>query len=414
MNERVETVIVGGGQAGLSAAYYLTQLGREHVVLERAARPAHAWRDDRWDSFTLVTPNWTFRLPGAAYDGPDPEGFMPRAEIVARFEAYVERYRLPVRHGVDVTAVEQTDRGYRVVTAAGTLEAANVIIATGLFQRPKLPPFHAALDPAIVQLHSGQYRHPGALPPGAVLVVGSGQSGCQIAEELNRAGRRVYLCVGSGGRAPRRYRGKDVFDWLNRAGFFDRTADKLPSSAARFAANPQLTGRDGGHALNLHQFARDGVALLGRLRDAGGAIIKLAPDLHDNLARIDAFEEQVIRLIDDYVARAGLDAPEETIATLRDGYAVEPPAELDLRAAGVGAVIWAMGYAFDFSLVRLPVVDGDGFPIQQRGATAFPGLYFLGLPWLHTQKSGLLLGVAEDAERVAAAIAGSSPSHRPV
>jgi putative flavoprotein involved in K+ transport len=406
MDEQVETVIVGGGQAGLSASYYLSRKGREHVVLDRATEPASAWRDDRWDSFTLITPNWTFRLPGAEYDGPDPEGFMGQAEIIARFEAYIDRYHLPVRHGVEVTAVERVERGYRVETAEGVLNATNVVIATGLFQRPKLPPYHAALDPTIAQLHSGRYRRPDALPPGAVLVVGSGQSGCQITEELNRAGRKVYLCVGSGGRTPRRYRGKDVFDWLNRAGFFDRTADKLPSSAARFAANPQLTGRDGGHALNLHQFARDGVGLLGRLLNASGDTIRLAPDLHDNLARIDAFEQQVLRLIDDFMARTGIDVPSEQVPVLRDGYDVEQVAELDLQAAGVGTIIWAMGYEFDYSLVRLPVIDSDGFPIQQRGVTAFPGLYFLGMPWLHTQKSGLLLGVGEDAERVASAIAG--------
>jgi putative flavoprotein involved in K+ transport len=288
MVERVETVIVGGGQAGLATSYCLGQEGREHVVLEQAAQAGNAWRSDRWDSFTLVTPNWSLRLPGAEYSGDAPHGYMPRDEIVAGLEAYARRYQMPVRYGVRVLAVEPQDRGgYRVEADGASFETRNVVMATGLFQEPKLLPAAAGLAPGMVQIASGQYRNPQALPPGAVLVVGSAQSGCQIAEELYQAGRRVYLCTGSAGRVPRRYRGRDFFEWLHLVGYLDRTPDKLPSPQVKFAGNPQVTGKAGGHNLNLHQFARDGVVLLGRMEGAQGDKIWLAPDLMANLAKSD-------------------------------------------------------------------------------------------------------------------------------
>jgi putative flavoprotein involved in K+ transport len=242
-------------------------------------------------------------------------------------------------------------------------------------------------------------------------VVGSGQSGCQIAEELYLSGRRVYLCTSSAGRAPRRYRGKDVFEWLELSGFLDRTVDALPSSKAKFAGNPHLSGRDGGRTLNLNQFARDGVTLLGHILDGRGQTIKLAADLKDNLAKADQIEAEIIKLIDDTIAQAGLDAPQESLPVLRDGYAAREITELDLNQAGVTSVIWAFGFAFDFNLVKIPVFDGDGYPIQKRGVTAHPGLYFVGLPWLYKNKSGLLLGVGEDAEYIASTIASDEQRH---
>lgn len=405
--KRVETVIVGGGQAGLATSYWLKQHGREHIVLEKADRSGHAWRQ-RWDSFTLVTPNWTFRLPGAEYAGDDRDGFMPRDEIVAAFEHYVAGHALPVSFGVDVTAVEPlTDRpGYRVRTTAGDFAAQNVVIATGLFQRAKIPAFAAELPTDVLQLHSEGYRNPTSLPPGAVLVVGSGQSGCQIAEELHKAGRRVFHSVGGAGRAPRRYRGKDTYEWLTLAGFFDRTPDMLPSPQARFAANPHVSGAGGGHDLNLHQFARDGVTLLGHLTGASDGRLGMAPDLHESLAKSDQFEARVLGLIDSHIAHNGLDAPPARLPALRDGYDQSIITELDVQEAGITTVIWAAGYNFDFGLVKLAVTDSDGFPVQQRGVTAYSGLYFVGMPWLHTQKSGLLLGVGDDAAFIAGHIAG--------
>lgn len=406
---RINTIIVGGGQAGLATSYWLKQNGREHLVLERADRPGHAWRQ-RWDSFTLATPNWTVRLPGAEYSGPDRDGFMPRDEVVATFERYAAGNSLPIAFNVDVTSVAPlADRpGYQIHTQDTTYEAAQVVIATGIYQRARIPVFAAGLPADVLQLASEQYRNPAGLPPGAVLVVGSGQSGCQIAEELLKAGRQVYLSVGSAGRAPRRYRGKDTYEWLALTGFFDRTPDMLPSSRARFAANPHLSGAGGGHDLNLHQFARDGMTLLGHLRAAEAGQLSLAPDLYEGLTKADQFEAQVLSLIDGYIARNGLAAPQEQRPALRDGYDQPVITGLDLRAAGIRTVVWAAGYNFDFNLVKLPVTDGDGFPVQVRGVTAYPGLYFVGLPWMHTQKSGLLLGMGEDAAYIAAHIAAQA------
>ena len=407
--EASETVIVGGGQAGLSISYWLKQRGREHIVLEKAARTGFAWRQ-RWDSFTLVTPNWMFRLPGAVYAGAEPDGFMPRAAVVAAFERYVTDHALPVAFGVEVSAVEPLAArpGYLVHTPDLVIAAQNVVIATGLFQRPRIPAFAAGLPANVAQLHSSQYRNPASLPAGAVLVVGSGQSGCQIAEELYKSGRQVFMSIGAGGRAPRRYRGKDIFAWLEALHFLDRPPSALPSPQARFAANPHVSGAGGGHDLNLHQFARDGVTLLGRLRGASGERIGLALDLHDSLTRVDQFEAQLLGMIDGLIARSGLDAPGETRPALRDGFDQPQIAELDVTAAGIGAVIWAAGYGFDFDLVKAPVTDDAGFPVQQRGVAGLPGLYFVGMPWLHTQKSGLLAGVGEDAAYIAAHIAQRS------
>ena len=406
MNEKIETVIVGGGQAGLSISYYLTQYGRSHIVLEQAAQAGEAWRNHRWDSFTLVTPNWMTKLPGAEYDGDDSDGFLLRTEVVAYLEGYVERSNLPVRYNVRVTSVEQKPGkdGYLVSTHTGAWEADNVVMATGNFQAPKIPPFSSGFPPEILQLHSSQYRNPSLLPPGAVLVVGTAQSGCQIAEELYQSGRQVFLCVSNIGRLPRRYRGKDITWWLDRTGQFDRTLENMPAPHTRYTSNPQVSGRDGGHTLNLHQFARDGVVLLGHLQGAQDGKVYLASDLKESLAKIDQVEVETLGKLDEFIAQNGLDFPEENVPVLRDGYQAEIITELDLKSAGITSVVWATGYKFDFSLVKLPVFEGDGFPVQVRGVTVYPGLYFLGLLWLYVRKSSLLYGVGEDAAYIAAKI----------
>jgi len=411
MPEQVEAVVIGGGQAGLAISSYLTQQGRTHVVLEQATQVAPAWRHGRWDSFTLVTPNWTVRLPGFPYQGDDPDGFMPGADVVRHLEQYAASFQAPVHCGVQVTAVDpaRDGQGYRVSTADdATYAAATVVVATGSFQFPKPAPFSGALPPEIVQLHSSHYRNPSALPPGAVLVVGSADSGCQIAEELNESGRPVYLCVGRAVRRPRRYRGKDSLFWGITLGRIEQTADQLPSPSARFAANPQLSGKDGGHTLNLHQFARDGVTLLGRLVGVEGHRIALAPDLQENLANADKASDDFKEGVDAFVRRTGMDVPEpepDPVDEVRSDTGKHAPATLDLKAAGITTVLWATGYGFDYSWVHLPVCDAYGFPIQQRGVTRFPGLYFLGMNFLYNRKSGILLGVGEDAAHIAAAIA---------
>jgi putative flavoprotein involved in K+ transport len=404
----MDTVIVGGGQAGLAVSYYVKGQALDHVVLERAEKPAEAWRNHRWDSFTLNTPNWQSRLPGAEDSRADPDGFASREEIVDYFETYARRFRLPVRYSAPVSSVERDPRsGTFIVTIEGgeRIQACNVVIATGLYQAPKVPPFAADLPAGVRQVHSDAYRNPQELLPGAVLVVGSAQSGAQIAEELCAAGRKVYLAVGRAGRAPRRYRGKDANWWHDKLGDYDKTVYELPSPKAKFAGKPIISGTRGGHTLNLHQFARDGIALVGHLRGVHDGKIEFAPDLYENLSAADKFEADFFKRVDAYIATTGMAAPPETLPALRDGFEQPVLPELDLAAAGVTNVIWATGYAFDFSRVRLPIFDADGYPIQTRGVTEYPGLFFVGLPWLHTAKSGLIYGLKEDARYIADRIA---------
>ena len=411
---QVETVIVGGGQAGLALSYYLKQEGREHVVLERAPAVANAWRNQRWDSFTLVTPNFQVRMPGAEYQGNDPYGFMPLAEVVKYFDDYAQRFDLPVHCSVEVHSVEKTRGGYLVRTSEVTYEAENVVIATGLYQAPKIPKLSGHLPEAILQLHSMEYKNPSSLPAGAVLVVGTGQSGAQIAEELYQSGRRIYLSVGSAGRVPRRYRGRDINDWFTRLGLFDTEVEELESPRDKFAYHPQISGKNGGHSLNLHQFARDGVVLLGHVRDVREGKLILAPDLHETLEKVDQFEIGALQKINDYIDRAALETPMQSIPELYDGYLQELITALDLSACGISTVIWATGYTFDYSLVKLPVVDEDGYPIQKRGVTRFDGLYFLGMPWLHNRRSGILFGVGDDAAYLAKHIVARSAARLPI
>lgn len=403
--ERIETVIVGGGQAGLATSYWLRQLGREHVVLERASRPAPVW-SRRWDSFSMVTPNGALRMPGATYAGDAPEAFMSRAEIVDYFERYVATFALPVRCDTNVTSVEpDSEGGYRVRTDDGEIAADNVVIATGFHQHPKVPAMASALPAEIAQLHTDAYRNPEALPDGAVLVVGSAMSGCQIAEELYRRGRRVYLATGATGRVPRRYRGRDIIDWLDRIGFFQLTQEQMPPGSTKFDSIPHVSGTNGGHTLNLHQFARDGVTLLGRLEAIDGTSATFAPNLHENLASADGFEAMVVELIDGYIQGHGLDVEPDELPMLRDGFNQPVIERLDLAREGIRTVIWATGYTMDYRLVKLPVHDDDGFPIQVRGVTRFPGLYFVGMPWMPSESSGFLIGVGEAARHIADSIA---------
>lgn len=407
MSEKIETIIIGGGQGGLATSYYLAQNNHKHIILEQAAQPANAWRNERWDSFTFVTPNWSIKMPGAEYAGAEPDAFMPRADIVRYFENYVDRFHLPIRFNARVNAVEQNGNGYRVGLNDGEFEAQNVVIATGLFQKPKVPAFSANIARDILQLPATRYRNPGALPPGAVLVVGSAQSGCQIAEELYQSGRTVYLCIGNVARVPRRYRGKDIVTWLDGVKFFERTPEMLPSLKMRFAGNPQVSGARGGHALNLHQFARDGVVLLGHLQNAQGDKIFLAPDLIDSLARTDKAEADIIKMVDEYIANNQIDAPAETLPQLRDGFDSKIITELNLRDAGITSIIWAAGFAFDFRWIKPAILDDAGFPIQKSGIAEQRGLYFVGLPWLPGQKSGILIGVGANAAKVAQHIIGN-------
>lgn len=402
--EFVETVIIGGGQAGLAVSYTLKQAGREHVVLEQAPRPGNSWRSSRWDSFTLVTPNWTLKMPGAEYDGPDREGFMPRDQIVAYFESYPERFHLPVQYNTCVSSVEPLEPlGYLVRINGRPVATRNVVIATGQERGLKIPSFAASLSPRITQLHSRDYRNPQSLPEGAVLVVGSAQSGCQIAEELQEDGRRVYLSTGGAGRAPRRYRGKDTFEWLFLSGMFDAPPERLPFPKEQFRP-PQLSGACGGHSLNLHKFAREGMRLFGHTLTAEGETVWFAPDMHQNLAKADMSEKNMLAKLDAFIQASGIDAPVEELPQLRDGFDQPVMEKLDLQAEGINTIVWATGFTNDFSFIKLPVTDSKGYPIQVGGVSSHPGLYFVGMPWMPTLKTGMLSGVGESAARVVSAM----------
>lgn len=405
MKESIETIIIGAGQAGLSLSHYLNHAGREHVVLEKSAQVADAWRNRRWDSFTLVTPNWTFQLPGAPYDGNDPEGFISKSEIVERFEKFEQENQFPVRYSTRVTAVEPSEGqpGYDIVTVNNEFHAMNVVTANGMFQKAKIPAFASKIPSDTFQIPSDYYKNPQQLPSGAVLVVGSGQSGCQIAEELNAAGQTVYLATSSAGRVHRRYRGKDGVDWLNRIGFFDRTPEMLSSPPDRSNASPHATGKDGGHDINLHAFSRDGITLLGHIQGFADGKLNIALDLKENLAKSDAFAANLLHMIDEYIEKVGLDASVEEVTILTDGYDAPVLPVLDLAAHNIHTIIWACGYTME-SLVKLPVMDSYGFPITNRGVTQFPGLFFLGMPWMNKFKSGLLMGISESAQYLAEVI----------
>jgi putative flavoprotein involved in K+ transport len=406
MATNVESMIIGGGQAGLAVSYYLTQFDRPHIVLEQEKAAASAWRHRRWDSFTLNTPNWQSVLPGADIPGNDPDCFLGRAEIVAYLENYVKRFQLPVRYGVRAVSVESSHSGagYIVRTNAGEFRAHEVVVATGLHQFPKFPFFSRYFPRSIVQMHSDYYRNPQSLPAGSVLVVGSAQTGAQIAAELNQAGRKVYLSTCSAGRVPRCYRGKDSNRWQFEMGAYERTVDQLTSSKAKFGGTPRHWEKEGRLRVSLHQFARDGVVLLGRAQGVRGDHLLLAPDLKENLEKEDKFEADFVKRVDEFITANNISAPMESLPGLRDGYDAADPSELNLHDSKISTLIWATGYKFDYSLVGFSVLDSDGYPVQTRGVTAVPGVYFVGLPWLHKAKSGLICGLEEDAAHIAATI----------
>lgn len=397
MNEHVDTIVVGGGQAGLSASWHLKHAGREHLVLDRG-RIGDTWRR-RWDSFCLVTPNWCCQLPGFPYDGDDPEGFMLRDQIVDYVARFARSFDPPFRGGVEVRRVGAARGGpaFSLDTSEGPLTADNVIIAAGTHQHPNIPAWAGKLADGVTQLHTRDYRNPDQLPEGAVLIVGSGQSGCQVAEDLLGAGREVHLCVGKAGRIPRRYRGRDALAWEVETGYFEVTVDDHPKGPAiRFKPHPHLSGRDGGRTIDLRRLALAGVRLHGRLLDAQGTRVSFADDLADSLDAIDKDCLEYTAEIDAHIAANGLDAPEETPEPV-DWRPDPEPSTFDLAQAGIACVIHATGFHFDFGWIELAAFDERGYPRYRRGVTEVPGLYFVGLHWLHTLGSGLFYQVGRDA-----------------
>jgi putative flavoprotein involved in K+ transport len=412
-SRRTEVIVIGGGQAGLAMSYYLTAQGQDHLVLEQR-RIAESWRSKRWDSLRLIGPNWTLRLPGYAYSGDDPGSFMGKDDVVGHLMTYAASFGAPVREGVNVTAVERdpTGSGFVVRTEEDTYNADQVVIATGGLQRPFVPELAADLPPAIAQYVPYTYQQPAALPPGAVLIVGSGQSGCQIAEELRRAGRTVYLSVTRSWGMARRYRGRDAAYWARAVGWSQRKVVDLPPGVRAGLPNPQLSGADGGHDLTLYTLAREGVQLLGRIRGFHDGTAFFDDDLPAKLTWGDEQSRRFLRSIDDLVREQGWDAPMEDFppCLIRPGNLNgAAPDELNLSEAGISAVVWATGYRPDLNWVRLPVLDDEGYAIHRRGVTAMPGCYFLGLDWLYTAHSSQFGGMSDDATYLASVMADQRP-----
>lgn len=401
MTETVHTLVIGGGQAGVATSAHLQKHGVPHLVLERD-RIAERWRTWRWDSLVANGPAWHDRFPEAEFEDLDPDAFAGKEAVADYFLHFAQDRNLPIREGVAVTKLEREGDQFRATTTKGPVQARNVVIATGPFQKPVIPT--VITDPAITQFHSNSYRNPDALPEGAVLVVGAGSSGAQIAEELVRAGRRVYLSLGPHDRPPRRYRGKDFVWWLGKLGKWDMKAPTPGTEHITIA----VSGAYGGHTMDFRRLAGLGVTLLGRAGEYRDGTLQIADDLATNIANGDRNYLSVLDEADAYADAQGLDLPEEPEARqllpLPD-CVTNPTLALDLKTAGISTVIWATGFQLDFGWIDLDIFREDGRPRHSEGVTEVPGLYFVGLPWLSCRGSAFIWGAWKDAERLAGLIA---------
>ncbi len=408
MSRHVPVAIVGGGQAGLSLSKLLCDEGVEHVVLEKD-RVGSTWRNQRWDSFCLVTPNHQCRLPGHPYAGPEPDGFMVLSEILAYLEGFARSFDPPLREGVAVTRLTKVEDVFMLETKDGELTADQVVLAVGGYHVPTFPALAAALPKRVVQQHSSTYKSASELPPGAVLVVGSGQSGAQIAEDLHLAGRKVHLAVGSAPRVARSYRGRDVMTWLEQMGQYDVPITEHPEgTAARKEANHYVTGRDGGRDIDLRAFALEGMGLHGRLTAIEDGILRFADDLGRNLDNADARAARIKGSIDKWISAQGIGAPAE--APYEPVWSPPAGEGAALPVDELGSVVWATGFRSDWSWVDVPAFDGRGYPTHHRGVTTVPGLLVLGLPWLHSWGSGRFAGLTRDAEHLADRVVEALPA----
>lgn len=398
-------IVVGGGQAGLSVSYYLKQTGIDHLVLEKNAI-THTWRTQRWDAFCLVTPNWQCALPGYPYTGDDPHGFMKKDEIIEYLDGFIRTVDAPVIEHTEVQrVVRNSEGGFSVSTSQGQFTADQIVVASGGYHTPIVPRMAERLPRSIMQIQSSEYRNPQTLPEGAVLVVGSGQSGAQIAEDLHLAGRKVILAVGEAPRCARFYRGRDVVDWLADMKYYDMPVDQHPlREGVRDNTNHYVTGRDGGRDIDLRKFAAEGMELYGRLQDLQDGVLHFAPNLIENLESADKTFNGINAGIDAYIAKNGIDAPPGSRYEALWS-PVEERTTLNLQPSGIGSIVWCIGFTPDFSWLDAPVFNGRGYPAHTRGLTPLDGLYFVGLPWLHTWGSGRFSGVARDAAYVVDKIA---------
>ena len=402
MTESIHTLVVGGGQAGVATSAHLRKQGVPHLVLERD-RIAERWRSWRWDSLVANGPAWHDRFPDAEFTDLDPDEFAPKEAVADYFVRFAGDRNLPIRTGVEVTKLERQGDGFRATTSIGEITAQNVVVATGPFQKPVIPT--VITDPAITQMHSNSYRNPGQLPEGAVLVVGAGSSGAQIAEELVRAGRRVYLSLGPHDRPPRRYRGQDFVWWLGKLGKWDMKAPTPGTEHITIA----VSGAYGGHTMDFRRLAGLGVTLLGRAGDYRDGVLQFANDLRTNMEAGDRNYLSVLDEADAYARANGLDLPEEpearNLLPLPD-CVTQPTLALDLKREGISTVIWATGFRLDFGWIDLDIFQPDGRPRHKEGVSEVKGLYFMGLPWLSCRGSSFIWGAWKDAERLAGVIAG--------
>ncbi|PZR00755.1 MAG: FAD-dependent oxidoreductase [Cereibacter sphaeroides] len=401
MAEHHDTVIVGGGQAALAMSYHLSRRNLAHVILERH-RLAERWRSERWDSLMFQMPNWWVSLPGMVFPGDEPDGFASRTEILKFIEDYAAWIAAPVRARIEVQTLRAAPEGFALETTEGAMTARQVVIATGAYHRSLIPDYAAAIPADVHQIDAASYRRPDALPEGAVLVVGSAASGSQIAEDLLRAGRRVYLSLGRHRAVPRRYRSRDLIWWLERLGRFDVTIDSLPGAAPPSRA--VFTGAGGGHDLSPWLLGLAGVTLMGRIGGCRNGTLLVQRDANIRLAEADAALREFTAAADALAEQ--MDEPLEPAPPAPPPF--ETIAETDslrLKDAGIGVVIWAIGYGHDFRWVQLPLFDGTGAPVHRRGVADWPGVYFLGLYWMHTFGSSTLPHVGRDAEFLADIIA---------
>jgi putative flavoprotein involved in K+ transport len=401
---QTDTVVVGAGQAGVAMSEHLTKLGVPHLVLERD-RIAERWRTMRWDSLAANGPAWHDRFPGMEFDGLDPDAFASKEQVATYFEAYARSFNAPIRTGVEVKKVNRSAErgGFVIETSEGTITANRVVAATGPFQRPIIPAI-APKDDRLLQMHSASYRNPEQLPAGAVLVIGAGSSGTQIADELMQAGRQVYLSVGAHDRPPRSYRNRDFCWWLGVLGEWDAEIAKPGREHVTIA----VSGANGGKTIDFRRLAHEGMTLVGLTQSFEGGVVRFADDLVDNIKRGDENYMALLDAADAYIARNGLDLPLEPQAReipADPACMTQPIRELNLTEAGVTSIIWATGFATDFSWLDADTFDEKGKPLHQRGVSREPGVYFLGLPWLSRRGSSFIWGVWHDAKHIADHIA---------
>ncbi|MBO1255505.1 MSMEG_0569 family flavin-dependent oxidoreductase [Alteromonas sp. 5E99-2] len=394
----VDVIIVGGGQAGLSTSYYLQQEGVSHLVIEKG-EVMNAWKHKRWDSFSLVTPNWQCKLPGHAYEGSDPHGFMVKDEIIDYLNEFEQKLNAPILSHTSVVNITQAeDSVFKVETNKGIYFASQVVVAAGGYHEPIIPRMAERIPDSIYQIHSEEYKNNKQLPEGNVLVVGSGQSGAQIAEDLHLSGRKVYLATGDAPRCARFYRGKDVVDWLAEMKYYDMPVSEHPlREGVRDNTNHYVTGRDGGRDIDLRKFATEGMELFGLMHNFNNDQFEFLPNLKANLDNADDVYNNINKRIDAYIEKNSIDAPEQ------QSYQAmwQPEKErthVDLNASGITSIVWCIGFRPNFQWLNMPVFDGKGMPMHTRGVTSQSGVFFVGLPWLYTWGSGRFSGIASDAE----------------